>query len=672
MSDYGIRRLVILSGEPHWCHEQALSFTQRYVGDWPWISDFPLVNYPYLQRRPSAVNNLLGSEFRHAVFDATQGLHAEALAAIAGTLAAGSMLVMMVPDWQTWPTLTDNDSLRWSECSHPICTPNFVRHFQQQVTADGDALLLRQHHPFSLNAVEPLPEWQRPNGLPTAEQQGLLSILSSAEPGVYVLIAGRGRGKSALAGMLANGWSGGGECWLTAPSQSSTATLQLWSNGKVTFFSPDGLLERCTSVRPQNVDWLIIDEAAAIPAPVLHQLSAFFPRVLLTTTVQGYEGSGRGFLLKFCASLPEHRVLTLHQPVRWAENDPLERVINQVLLMDAENSVMALTETLPTIASIDRQRLADNPELFNQFYGLLTGAHYRTSPLDLRRLFDAPGMSFAVGLNAKKAVVAGLWLVDEGGISPELAREVWAGRRRPRGNLVAQSLAAHGSEYVAPQLRSARISRIAVTFGLRRRGIAKALVTEQVNQAKARGLDYLSVSFGYTDELWLFWQACGFELVHMGSHKEASSGCYSAMALVPFSHQAKGLVMRAKRHFLLNQLVSCVKHNHVNNIMPADLSDDDWRALAGFAFALRTLDASQISIYRLLRHQKVKCAGLRGILEQQLSPEETVQRLNVSGKRELTKLLREEVVQALTVIDQDRCRYWKDWVSGTVPVEHGA
>ncbi len=31
------------------------------------------------------------------------------------------------------------------------------------------------------------------------------------------------------------------------------------------------------------------------------------------------------------------------------------------------------------------------------------------------------------------------------------------------------------------------------------------------------GLDFLSVSFGYTEPLWRFWQSCGFELVRIGS-----------------------------------------------------------------------------------------------------------------------------------------------------------
>lgn len=62
----------------------------------------------------------------------------------------------------------------------------------------------------------------------------------------------------------------------------------------------------------------------------------------------------------------------------------------------------------------------------------------------------------------RKAIAGALWLVDEGGLSQELSQAVWAGFRRPRGNLVAQSLAAHGSNPLAATLRGRRVSRIAV------------------------------------------------------------------------------------------------------------------------------------------------------------------------------------------------------------------
>ncbi len=60
------------------------------------------------------------------------------------------------------------------------------------------------------------------------------------------------------------------------------------------------------------------------------------PRALLTTTVQGYEGTGRGFLLKFCATLGDWHHLTLTDPIRWATDDPLERVMDNAMLFHDE------------------------------------------------------------------------------------------------------------------------------------------------------------------------------------------------------------------------------------------------------------------------------------------------------------------------------------------------
>ncbi|WP_309484715.1 GNAT family N-acetyltransferase [Candidatus Pantoea persica] len=103
-------------------------------------------------------------------------------------------------------------------------------------------------------------------------------------------------------------------------------------------------------------------------------------------------------------------------------------------------------------------------------YRLLASAHYRTSPLDLRRLMDAPGMTLWLSGEAP-ALQGALWLVEEGGLSPALAQAVWARRRRPRGNLVVQSLAAHVGFIEAAVLRSCRIRRIAVAPEQRRLGI---------------------------------------------------------------------------------------------------------------------------------------------------------------------------------------------------------
>ncbi|WP_159125202.1 GNAT family N-acetyltransferase, partial [Klebsiella pneumoniae] len=63
-----------------------------------------------------------------------------------------------------------------------------------------------------------------------------------------------------------------------------------------------------------------------------------------------------------------------------------------------------------------------------------------------------------------------------------------------------------------------RVSRIAVHPARQREGIGQQLIACACMQAAQ--CDYLSVSFGYTPELWRFWQRCGFVLVRMGNHRE--------------------------------------------------------------------------------------------------------------------------------------------------------
>lgn len=275
----------------------------------------------------------------------------------------------------------------------------------------------------------------------------------------------------------------------------------------------------------------MIDEAAAIPTALLSALLAYFPRALLTTTVQGYEGTGRGFLLKFCATLNDWNHLTLTNPIRWASHDPLEQIIDDIMLFNDDLPPTASAIAQIEISGCEQQDWLNNPELLCRFYGLLSCAHYRTTPLDLRRLLDAPGMHFSAAKVAD-SVIGALWLVDEGGLDT-LAHEVWAGKRRPKGSLVAQSLAAHSGQWQAPTLLSRRISRVAVAPLWRQQGIARQMIAAEQARAQGEGLDFLSVSFGYTAELACFWHACGFQLVRMGSHKEASSGCYAAMAILP-------------------------------------------------------------------------------------------------------------------------------------------
>ena len=652
MKREGIRRLLVLSGEEGWCFDHALKLRDALPGDWLWISPQPDAEN---HCSPSALQTLLGREFRHAVFDARHGFDAAAFAALSGTLKAGSWLVLLLPVWEEWENQPDADSLRWSDCPDPIATPHFVQHLKRVLTADNDAILWRQNQPFSLAHFTPRTDWHPATGAPQPEQQQLLQQLLTMPPGVAAVTAARGRGKSALAGQLISRIAG--SAIVTAPAKAATDVLAQFAGEKFRFIAPDALL-----ASDEQADWLVVDEAAAIPAPLLHQLVSRFPRTLLTTTVQGYEGTGRGFLLKFCARFPHLHRFELQQPIRWAQGCPLEKMVSEALVFDDENFTHTPQGNI-VISAFEQTLWQSDPETPLKVYQLLSGAHYRTSPLDLRRMMDAPGQHFlqAAGENE---IAGALWLVDEGGLSQQLSQAVWAGFRRPRGNLVAQSLAAHGNNPLAATLRGRRVSRIAVHPARQREGTGRQLIAGALQYT--HDLDYLSVSFGYTGELWRFWQRCGFVLVRMGNHREASSGCYTAMALLPMSDAGKQLAER--EHYRLRRDAQALAQWN-GEMLPVDplndavLSDDDWLELAGFAFAHRPLLTSLGCLMRLLQTSEMALPALRGRLQKNASDAQLCTTLKLSGRKLLLVRQREEAAQALYALDDVRTERLRDRIT---------
>ncbi|MEJ4045144.1 tRNA(Met) cytidine acetyltransferase TmcA [Erwinia sp. SLM-02] len=646
----GWRRLLVLSGEAEWADQQAAVWIDSLPGDWLWVGETPRSELNCL---PGAMRTLLGREFQHAVFDARAGFHAEALAALAGTLKAGSWLLLLVPEWQRWPLQADADAQRWSESDAPLASTRFVRRLQHLLLADDRVAVWHQQQTLSLSRLPDTPDWRTDSH----QQQRILSALLHSEPGISVLTAPRGRGKSALAGMLAARWPG--RCLVTAPAKVSTAVLAGFAGENYAFIAPDRLLAEAGL---HQADWLLIDEAAAIPAPLLRQLVALFPRVLLTTTVQGYEGTGRGFLLKFCAALPRVKHYKLDAPLRWAENDPLEELIAEALLFD-DGAPSAVTGDM-RYQALEQDDWTHQPDRMAAVYRLLTSAHYRTSPLDLRRMMDAPGMHFTAA-EENNSVQGALWAVDEGGLSADLAWAVWGGYRRPRGNLVAQSLAAHAGLPEAAMLRSRRISRIAVAAPRRGQGCGQRLIA--LCRERGEGLDFLSVSFGFTAELWRFWQRCGFQLVRFGTQREASSGCYTAMAILPLSEAGRALTARAERRleregYWLSQQLN--DEALPLNAQPGDchLDEDDWRELAGFAWAHRPFDASLAALGRLAQLMPERAPLLSAALLQRQSSAEICRHHRLAGRKALLLAWRSEARSALAVADADRAQRWQQRV----------
>ena len=540
----------------------------------------------------SKATNLLGQEFEHILFDARNGIHLEALAIAAGTLKMGGTLCLVLSDWENLSQQPDQGSLRWNGNQSAIATPNFIYHFKQCIE--------RYHFPIlrGESAVE-FPAFFYSNEHhknATLAQQQIIETILQAEQDIYFLTAKRGRGKSALLGMLANQIQA--PVYLTAPNKSAVHSVIEFSEGGIEFIAPDELAIRLQHEPDFSQSaWLLVDEAAMIPLPLLQEYSQYFQHIVFSTTIHSYEGTGRGFELKFKRKI--HRTFQhfeLKQPLRWQENDPLEDFIDDLLLLNAEDDF----QQFPFQPHLPYQiREAQKPHHIAEFYGLMTLAHYRTSPLDLRRLFDGENQRFYFA-EYQQNLLGAIWVLEEGNMTDdELIIQIQQGKRRPKGNLVPQALCFHENLSQACKLRSLRISRIAVQPNWQKQGIGQNLMKYMENSE----VDFLSVSFGYTDELAKFWQKCGFVLVHLGEHQEASSGCYSAIALKGLSKEGLALVETAYKQFQRNIPLSFHPFaiNFEQKQLDWQLDELDWLSLKNFANFHRTLFSSLPAMRRLLK-----------------------------------------------------------------------
>ncbi|MDO4430515.1 MAG: GNAT family N-acetyltransferase [Lonepinella koalarum] len=548
----------------------------------------------------SKAKNLLGQEFTQIGYDCRQGINLDALAIAVGTLKAGGKLTL----WLDKNQQVDLDSLRWCGETQAIATPNFYRHFYR--------LLEEYFSPKTLSLGNHVAQGTIKIGqaglVATPAQDDIIQQILQSKAEIFILTAKRGRGKSALAGLLAQQLRSENprqKIWLTAPNKSAVKTLQVFAETPIEFIAPDALCHQIEQYPTKfNEDWLLIDEAAMLPLPLLFQLMSPFKHILCTTTIHSYEGTGRGFLLKFLPNL--HRTFKqfeLTTPLRWSENDKLERFIDELLLLEADKRLIQpdiVTKSAVNIFPVSQQALTNKIE---GFYGLLTLAHYRTSPLDLRRLLDAPKQQFWVA-EAGGVFIGVVWLVEEGGLQDEgLIAQICEGCRRPKGNLAAQKLAHEHLDADFLRQKSLRISRIAILPKWQRQGLGQKMINQIIAQSQ---VDFFSASFGYTPELASFWQKCGFKLVQIGDNREASSGCYSAIVL----RESPGNPLIAKsavdfqRDLVLrnHDLKIWIEEEDVKN--PWQFREKDQQKVQNFVENNRTFYSSRPAILRLLRQTK--------------------------------------------------------------------
>ncbi|MEE9342605.1 MAG: GNAT family N-acetyltransferase [Gammaproteobacteria bacterium] len=555
------RQLVLLSGDHAW----ALSVVHHYL-------DLLKDAISYWVKDDG--ESILGQEVDVLVLDAYEGLNPDLVGQAAGALRGGGCFFILAPTQELWPEIDDpfNEKLQAAN-SEAITTSRFILRFSRILERLPELIHIRQGD--DLPDISLLTSAQKSVFTANDDQQKAIDAVKHVVTGhrrrPLVLLSDRGRGKSAAFGIAAAQLVQAGLQTIIVTGPSFSAVESLFNHAAIKldncsikgrslksvdsiirYIAADQLLQ--SDIEP---DLLLVDEAAALPVEILKKLLKRFPRIAFATTVHGYEGTGQGFLIRFSAYLDKHtrgwcRVY-LSEPVRWAKDDLLEQQIFELLLLNAEPSVIESnsSEVMASsceIYSIPQDVLLENEPLLTELFGLLILAHYRTRPFDLRYLLDANDLSIYI-VTYEGAVVGAALVNQEGGFDEAASKAISEGLRRPQGHLLPEVVASHYGQPKAAMLVCSRIMRIAILPSLQWQGLGSALLRYIIDAERSKGIDYMGNSFGATESLLRFWKKQGFAEIRVGVNRGSASGEHSVAMILPFTDRSRKMFDRVSRHF---------------------------------------------------------------------------------------------------------------------------
>lgn len=358
------------------------------------------------------------------------------------------------------------------------------------------------------------------------------------------LTAGRGRGKSAALGVavaaaVAHGYS---NIFITSPSPENLKTLFEFV---FKAFDALGYLDHTdyTIIQSTNPDFnkaivrvnvhrqhrqtiqyiqpqdaytlgqaelLVIDEAAAIPLPLVRKLLGPY-LVFMASTINGYEGTGRSLSLKLIQQLREQsrgvskpgsngeatgqangnnadngltarsarslREITLSEPIRYAQGDGVERWLNRLLCLDATLPRSSSMQGTPhpsqcQLLQVNRDTLFSfhpvSEKFLQSMMALYVASHYKNTPNDLQLMSDAPAHQLFVlvppveeDANRLPEILCVVQVTLEGEISRESVLSSLSRGQRAGGDLIPWLVSQQFQDTEFAGLSGARVVRIA-------------------------------------------------------------------------------------------------------------------------------------------------------------------------------------------------------------------
>lgn len=555
------RYLVVMSGDEQWCKESLLTLTHKYFeSDKSILScGFELPDIEHTNA--TKYKQYLGREFDHVIYNGHQGIRLSALSGLVGTVKANGILFLICPELEHWanvPDLETQNRVSYGFEQQPI-NNYFIQSLSQRLLTDPRVVKLSKRQFFAPELKE-VPSCPSQTGsCATTAQMSVIDAVEKVAKGhrnrPLVINADRGRGKSASLGFAADQLITRHGLRIAVTSARTQSIQNLYKHAKRDMDDPHLIFKAVDDLlrNKPEFDLVLIDEAAAIPVTQLKALYQIYKRTVFSTTTHGYEGTGRGFEIRFKPFLQKKAdkvaSIRLTQPIRWSEGDYLEQFVSDALHLQPNNEKITLPiETEGALHFVYKKRLLEDPVLLNQVFSLLVDSHYQTSPDDLLALMDAPEQQlFIITSNGK--LTGAILTVEEGcKFNVDISEQIVCGNRRVRGHLIPQQLALNTSDANYLQFRYLRIQRIAIASEMRRKGIGKEALTQLKQWARAHEFDGLGTSFGASEELFEFWCANDFALAHFGYHRDKATAEYSALMLCPITDSLNSSLESLKRN----------------------------------------------------------------------------------------------------------------------------
>jgi len=527
---------------------------------------------------PARVQDALGGEFSAAVL-AVEGLLRPSIVAAAGETVrgGGALVIASEEEWGSWdPGPREGRGLYAGYLKRRILEAPI-----HLVVDRGGFVSESWRPPEGAPPRRGLEGFRSRVGVPrglqglarTRDQLDALERLASflRGRGRSVLLTGdRGRGKSFTVGLaiaLAIYWHVLGRAVVVAPTPRAVESLMrgvraglealgVLGRRGVRVVESKGLIVRFTGPwfrvsyePPDTAEYaplMVVDEAASLGLARVRRLTWRSGKSIVSTTIHGYEGSGRAFarLLPRVLPRPMERV-ELSEPIRYNPGDPLEAWLYETFLLKAEPGEPPGGPVDPGRAEhrvVAPEELAGDRRLLGEAYGVLVQAHYRNTPDDLLLLLEAPHHHLHI-LTLQGRVVAVADVVDEDSGVPGEAR------------IALDRLLLHLPGEPPSGVTAQRVSRIAVHPELQGRGLGSRLLRGVEEWSRARGRDLVTTIFGRHDVIG-FWLKAGYKPYYVSPRFNKVTGEKNVAMAKPLTGRGEELLREASRSLTVKLLTA--------------------------------------------------------------------------------------------------------------------